>query len=758
MRRWWVRLLAVLAVVALLIVAAVFLVTNSDWGRERVRRYIVNLIQDNSHGIVHIGSVSGNLLNGVTLHDVVITDSARAPFVKADEIWAKYNLGTLRGKRIEFNNVKLVRPIIVLDRQPGANTKWNYERIFPRDTVTRTGVKKTGWGTWIRFSNVTVVDGDFTIRSPWDPGPVTPAERADKVRAALGPQGRLKILQVARGYQKESSFHRVNGLFPLVRLADPGYKTRLIDVAALKMIAEPFRPPVADVRGMTGTVEFTGDSVWWKGVRATFPGTRASGDGRYLMASGDLHLRLHGDPVRPADIRWAMPNLPENGSGKLDFGLDWTGKKSVYIARNMDVTLEGSHIAGQIEATVTDTIAYRDANLRFANLDTRLLTRLFPAMTFPRPLTLAGRAEFEGGNHSLRINGDVTVDDRLSGRSRLVGNGVMGLSEGIFTARGLRVRMQPLQMGLVRAIAPAAKLNGALSGSVTVNGSTAAIITAQGDVTHVERGAVSNATGRFAMRARGLPWFDVNARMHPLALATLGQFMPSVGLRGTASGPVRLIGSINNLGINTQLTFPDGGFLDLRGTMDLATRETGYNLEFDARQFNAGGAVAKAPQTSITAVGSARGRGTDPATMQAQIVADVAASTVDTVSLDSANVRVAIANGIARFDTLAVGLPQGIIEAKGTFGLAPGARRYAVVSHRDRLTLPLRGSDLPGHRFSASASGDSRRADCARKSRLIAHCARHRGGARHHRPGTPTHGGGHAAGGPQERALRLSAR
>ena len=44
----------------------------------------------------------------------------------------------------------------------------------------------------------------------------------------------------------------------------------------------------------------------------------------------------------------------------------------------------------------------------------------------------------------------------------------------------------------------------------------------------------------------------------------------------------------------------------------------------------------------------------------------------DTVAIDSANVRVAIANGIARFDTLAVDLPQGIVEAKGTFGLAPG--------------------------------------------------------------------------------------
>ena len=68
MRRWWVRLLAGLVMVALLLVVAVYLVSNTDWGRERVRRYVLNLIQSNSHGIVHIGSVTGNLLHGVTLH------------------------------------------------------------------------------------------------------------------------------------------------------------------------------------------------------------------------------------------------------------------------------------------------------------------------------------------------------------------------------------------------------------------------------------------------------------------------------------------------------------------------------------------------------------------------------------------------------------------------------------------------------------------------------------------------------------------
>ncbi|MGI8402216.1 MAG: translocation/assembly module TamB domain-containing protein [Gemmatimonadaceae bacterium] len=665
------RLLAGLAVVALLLVAAVYVVSNTDWGRTRIRGYVLNKIQSSTHGIVHIGSIGGNLLHGITLHDVVITDSARAPFVKADEISANYSLMTLRGQRLDLSHVKLVRPVIVIDRQPGG--KWNFDRIFPRDTTPSTGKTPSGWGSWIRFSDVSVVDGDLAVRSPWAPDDsLTAVQKNDAIRRALGPDGRLAIAQVRGGYQKVSTFHKINALFPLVRLEDPAYKSRLVDVAALKMIAEPFRPPVADVRGLTGTFEFTGDSVWWKGARAAFPRTKLSGDGRYYINNGNMHLRLHGDPVDPADVRWAMVNLPEQGSGKLDFGLDWVDNKSTYILQNMDATLVRSHITGQVEVTVTDTLAYRNGDLHFTNLDTQLLTKIFPTMKFPRPLTLTGQAKFTGGEHSLVVNGDLTIDDRLSGRSRLVANGVMGLANGIFNARDLHVRMLPLQMLLARALAPTLKLAGTMTGTATLNGTTTGVMTAQGDVTHVQNGAVTHATGRAGMRGVGIPWYDVDARMHPLALATLGIYMPTVGLRGSATGPLRLKGPENNLAINTQLTFSDGGYLDLRGTMDLLSKATGYDVTFVTRRLNTSTVIANAPRTSITAVGSARGRGTDPATMQAQIVANVSPSSIDTVALDSANVRVAIANGLARFDTLAVDLPQGIVEAKGSFGLAPG--------------------------------------------------------------------------------------
>src|SRR2546423_4223048 len=178
-------------------------------------------------------------------------------------------------------------------------------------------------------------------------------------------------------------------------------------------------------------------------------------------------------------------------------------------------------------------------------------------------------------------------------------------------------------------------------------------------------------------------WVDMDARMHPLSLVTFGRIAaPTIGLRGNASGQLRMRGSLNNMAINSQMTIAGGGgFVDVRGTMDLASRVTGYNLEFTTRDLKGETVVAKLPSTDLTGTGSARGRGFDPATMQAQLVADLATSRIDTANIDSAKVRVALANGVARFDTLAVGLPQGIVEAKGTFGLSAahtGALTYHV--------------------------------------------------------------------------------
>ncbi|HEX2721901.1 MAG TPA: hypothetical protein VHM24_03225, partial [Gemmatimonadaceae bacterium] len=618
MRKGVIAAIAAVALVIVILIGGTFALTNTDWGRGQVKKRLLAMLESNSHGIIRIGRVSGNLLKGATLHDLVITDSAGAPFVKADQASFRYSLRSFTGKRLEFDDVRLVRPIIVLDRQPGG--RWNWDRIFPRDTITPKGPRKQSWGTWIRFTDVTLVDGDITAKSPWEPASQAGIPKADVIREAMGPEGRLLIVQVPGGYQKISKFHRVNAKLPLLRLEDPAFKTRRADVAMASMIAEPFKPPTAEVKSLVGGFDFTGDSLWWQNVSVSLPGSRLKGSGRYNINNNNMTLRLRADPVAAADIRWVYPRLPERGSGKLDFAMDWVGDTSIYVGRNADVRIADAHLVGDIGMTVTDEFSIHDTNLRFTGVDTRLIQQLFPTVKPPRSGVLSGRAKLAGNRKKLAVDGDVTFNDRKAGLNRVIAVGEVGFEKGNFSAENLRLTMRPIQVDLARAFDPTLPIGGTVTGTATLNGSLTTRMIARADITHVDRGAVSRMTGTAAIRKgpRGTmasSWFDVDARLHPLSLVTAGRFFPSAGLRGAARGPLHLTGTMKDMFVRTNLTFSDGGKLGLTGKLDLASRDKGYDVDLDAKLFNANAIVSKAPKTSVTATASAEGRGFDPATM-----------------------------------------------------------------------------------------------------------------------------------------------
>src|SRR6266851_5619641 len=127
MRTHLIRTLAVIAVIALLVVIGVYAITETDWGREQVRVRLESAIQSNSHGVVRIGRISGNLLKGFTVHNLSVTDSSGAPFLTVDSLTTSYGLSNLRKKHIELNDLSLFHPVVMLDRPPGG--KWNWDRI-----------------------------------------------------------------------------------------------------------------------------------------------------------------------------------------------------------------------------------------------------------------------------------------------------------------------------------------------------------------------------------------------------------------------------------------------------------------------------------------------------------------------------------------------------------------------------------------------------------------------------------------------------
>ncbi len=662
-----------IVVVAVLIIAGagLLVVTRTDFGRERVRRVVVSTLSGQAKGgIVRIGKVTGNLLTGVTLHDVSITDSTGAPLIVAEKITAHYKIGDFLKKRVFLDDVELVRPLIVVDRQPGG--KWNYKRIFPGDTAAVSS-NAPGWGDWISFTNVSIIEGRMIVRTPWEPSSETPSEeRAKAAENALAGGSRTHVVRAANGgLQKEMEFRELTGKLPRVRLADPDEVTKLIEVATLKTIAALFNPPDAEIRDLKGTFELTGDSAWWSGINAKLPNSAISGDGLYAYSTGDMRLRLRAAPVTTADLRWLFPQLPADGSGSLEFAMDWIGDTAVYVARNADLRIERATLAGNFGITIADSVSFHDTDLRFGNLGTRLIQQIAPVVKLPRQGILAGRAKLAGGLNALDVNGDVTFDDERSGRSRVIANGEVGF-QNEFRAKQLQLNLAPVQVDLVRIAAKGFPIGGVVRGKVTVDGSSKGWMGSSADLVHEEGAERSHILGQGEFRLGQQRWMDVNVRATPVSLVTVGRFVPAAELQGAAAGPIRVTGPFSQLVVNADLGVTGGGGLAVRGTIDIASEDMGYNLAALANLFNANVVVARLPKTSLTATATARGRGFDPATMRAELAMDAATSVYDSLAIDSLKVRVAIADGMARVDTLVLRAPSSRADARGTFGLAAG--------------------------------------------------------------------------------------
>lgn len=683
MRARRIILIIAVVVVVLLVVAAsvVFVFTNTDWGRERSRRFALGIFSKNAHGIVEIGEVDGNLLTGATLRRVSITDSTGAPFLRVDEVRARYALSSFIHQQVYLDNVTLVHPVVVLDRPP--NGRWNYDRIFPRDT-THKGPSAPGFGSWIKFTDVTVIDGDLTSRSPWKPASkFTPRQQDSVIAYALGPQGRLNIVRVPDGFQQVSKFHRINGKFPLVRIADPDDKAQIYDVATLRTIAEPFRPPSVTVTDVRGRFTVLGDSLYFKDIAATLAASKISNlAGRYNIANNDLWLKLHGDRVATNDLLWIDPAIPKDGVGTLDFALNWVGENSDYAAQNTQLQVAGATLRGMLGLLVNDTsMTFHDTDLQFTRLDTRTIAQLFPTLKSPRQGYLTGRAKVAGPMTRMKLDGDFAFDDPITGRSRVVAAGVVGFPKVGVVTDNLKLTLKPVQVGLARIAMPTLPIGGTITGSATLNGSTTKRLAVRTDITHHDVTGPSRITGTAAYAPGRVPFVNADLRLHPLSLATVGRFAPASGLHGTLAGPVKLSGPMRDLTLDADLSTPDSGSVTVDGHADLAAKTPSYDMTVATHLFNANVVSTKAPRTNLTLNAAVHGSGTTPETINATAAVDVKTSRYDTLTIDSAKVRVAAANGMLRVDTLDASVPHGKVNAHGTLGLtksSTGDLQYAA--------------------------------------------------------------------------------
>jgi hypothetical protein len=514
MRRALAIALSVLGSLAALAVIAVLILTQTGVGHQVVRRVALRALRGPVHGIVRIGELDGDLLHDVILHDVGITDSAGHPFLTARRIQVHFALGDLLHRRLFLDHLWLDHPVVVLERTPppAADGRWNVVRIFvPSSHIAGAAPDSTlGWGSWISIRDARVTHGTLIAR------PIT-------------------------------EVHDLNAVMPLVRLADPRSSVKLVQVGSLQasVAAETLAP--VTVRDLMGTVSFTGDSLWTAGAAITLPASAIQAAGTYGFDSGEVTLNLRAQPAALADLRFLSPHIPATGQLAGDATILIRPTTQLYQVRDLVLTTGAARITGHGGIERSDSLRILDTDMRFTGIDTHLVRDVAPTAHIPTDGVLQGRAALSGGQHLLAVNADVIFANSRFGSNHMALTGSLGVggtaTHPVYSAHALTLTLEPAHLELAQMVAPAFPFRGALSGTATVDGSTADSVTIRTTMhAHIApvRGAFTDTLDIDTLSLNGTIVHDVlrvdttHVRIH--ALTTTLDAAGTLGLRSNVDG------------------------------------------------------------------------------------------------------------------------------------------------------------------------------------------------------------------------------
>ncbi|MDB4914665.1 MAG: hypothetical protein JWM95_2309 [Gemmatimonadetes bacterium] len=665
-RNVWLALLAI----PVLLVLVVLILVATPWGNERVRRVLVSQANKRIFGELAVGGLRGNLLTGAALTDVLLTDSTKQTLFSAKKVSVRYGLlPALRG-HVVIHSLVLDTAFVLLDKKPGA--RWNFQSLS-RPSGAAGAKDTTQKSTPPVLDDITIHAGRFLYRRPWAPDSTLPSAKRDAaIAAALSDSARRRTERVTNGFQRVLDYHDMTAHLESVRIPAGG-RPIAVEIAALAMLAEPYRPPAIDVRSLAGTLYASKDSLWWHGAHMTLPGSTVSGDGKIGFHRSGFTLDLAGAPLALADLRWLNTRIPDNGGGNVRYRMSFHGDTSDFAISNADLKFQGASLAGDAAvamvkpATGKSVSLVRSADLTVAHLDTRVVHELVPSVKLGRSGILDGHFVVSGSTSNARLNADVAFDDERAGVSKLTARGGIGFDNG-FEARDLSVRAFPMQVRTLTGASSKTPITGIVTGDAVISGSVSRGWTARGDLTHTDGPNRSRISGNGSYQTTGNT-IIADATLEPLSLLTVGKFAPSAELQGSVTGQVHVTGTMRDLHFTSALASRRGGTVDAKGTVHIDGSRSRYDVALVTDALNTRTFSKRAPVTSLTGTISARGTGTAPATANATIAADLSRSRYDTFTVESVHARTHVAGGLLTVDSLAVSAQEARATAHGTFGL-----------------------------------------------------------------------------------------
>jgi translocation and assembly module TamB len=153
------RVLQVVALVGTLMVgvlAVALIVSQTPWFRDWLRRYIVRESKQYLNGELSIGRLGGNLLFGVEVSDIAV-DVSGSRVVAARGLHVDYSVFEIISKGVVLNEIKLVEPVIRLERDRNG---WNVGRLVRKQ---RREAEREGPSAPLSLESIEIADATITI-------------------------------------------------------------------------------------------------------------------------------------------------------------------------------------------------------------------------------------------------------------------------------------------------------------------------------------------------------------------------------------------------------------------------------------------------------------------------------------------------------------------------------------------------------------------------------------------------------------------
>jgi translocation and assembly module TamB len=687
-----------IGIAAGLLVATVIMVllTRTDWGMERARRFAVSWLEQRVEGELRIGRVTGpGLLGGVVIHDFAIVDPRGRPFTSMDSLELSYNWRSLLAGRIVLDRMVLYQPRVVIERLH-ADTLWNFEHIFtpaaPDDDQR----------SLIMFSDARIVNGIAFIRTPWEPdGPVMPADTA-----------RFILEEAPGGLLRTMRFEAINARLSRVIWESPVEKGQLFDIQSLQARGFVWTEPFI-IREARGTVTARDSVISFDLPEVVLPSSEAGILGRVVMRSGDndIDVRVDGRRLVFRDLAWLYPNLPEEGRGSLTLRIQSQPRGILWLAENARLQAPGTNLTGSFGVVTGDTLYFTQVDLRASPLDVRTLEQILPG-GLPVEGLLVGTVEVRGPLSSLETKGDL----QLAGSgapSSLSWRGVLDMRNAR-DPRALRMHadIRHLELSLLAAFNPEIDIPGSVRGSVEGSGRLTAL-DFRTRLEHTARGgARSSLDGRGRVHGTGPGRrFDLTLLASPVSIHDLAAMVPALeGMQGELRGPVQVIGTVRDFEFDAALATP-GGDLELRGRVRDADGVPRVTATARASDFLLHAFRADLPESVVTGVVRADITGKDVAH---------AAGTVD-VRLDSARFAgvpvgrfgadIRLGDGVLTLDSASLLSIAGVGRAHGSIGMTASRSGTIEAAFVSESLRPLDELLHPGRAASGAEPGLAGRLD-----------------------------------------------